>query len=148
MKEVKATSIHDRSGNYLTEEQRIPKRWTKYYSELYNHRTSGNPSVLNCPQTETEDEHPTVHKEVEAAVQSLKKGKSTGVDNIPAEPVQAGGEAVITVSHDSLQQENGQTRGSSTWSSHFPRKVTCSSARATEQSALAGIQAKSYLRSY
>ena len=34
--------------------------------------------------------------EVEAAVQSLKKGKSDGVDNIPAELVQAGGEDVIT----------------------------------------------------
>ena len=33
---------------------------------------------------------------MEAAVQSLKKGKSAGVDNIPAELVQAGGEDVIT----------------------------------------------------
>ena len=33
---------------------------------------------------------------MEAAVLSLKKGKSAGVDNIPAELVQAGGEDVIT----------------------------------------------------
>ena len=33
---------------------------------------------------------------MEAAVQSPKKGKSAGVDNIPAELVQAGGEAVIS----------------------------------------------------
>ena len=33
---------------------------------------------------------------MEAAVQSLKKGKSAGVDNIPAELVKAGGEDVIT----------------------------------------------------
>ena len=33
---------------------------------------------------------------MEAAVQSLKKGKSVGVDNIPAGLVQAGGEDVIT----------------------------------------------------
>ena len=33
---------------------------------------------------------------MEAAVQSLKKGKTTGVDNIPAELVQAGGEDVIS----------------------------------------------------
>ena len=31
-----------------------------------------------------------------AAVQSLKKGKSAGVDSIPAEMVQAGGEDLIT----------------------------------------------------
>ena len=35
-------------------------------------------------------------KEVEAAVQSLKRGKSTGIDNIPAEQVQAVGDDVIT----------------------------------------------------
>ena len=40
--------------------------------------------------------HPNLRKEVEAAVQSLEKGKSTAVDNIPAELVQAGGEDVIT----------------------------------------------------
>ena len=33
---------------------------------------------------------------MEAAIQSLKKGKSAGVDNIPAELVQAGGENIIT----------------------------------------------------
>ena len=45
---------------------------------------------------QTEDDHPILRREVEAAVQSLKKGKSAGVDNIPAEPVQTGGEDVIT----------------------------------------------------
>ena len=33
---------------------------------------------------------------MEAAEQSLKKGKSAGVDNIPAELLQSGGEDVIT----------------------------------------------------
>ena len=47
--------------------------------ELYNHKISGDPSVLNCPQTDTENEHPILLKEVDAAVQSLKKGKSAGV---------------------------------------------------------------------
>ena len=41
---------------------------------------------------------------MEAAVQSLKKGKSAGVDSIPAELVQAGGEDVITALSN-LQQD-------------------------------------------
>ena len=45
---------------------------------------------------DTEDDHPILRREVEAAVQSLKKGRSAGVDNIPAELVQTGGENVIT----------------------------------------------------
>ena len=44
----------------------------------------------------TEYDHPILCKEVESAVQSLKIGKSAGVDNIPAELVQADGEDVIT----------------------------------------------------
>ena len=54
-------------------------------------------SALNCLQTDTEDDHPILRKEVEVAVQSFKKGKSAGVDDIPAQLVQAGGEDVITV---------------------------------------------------
>ena len=46
---------------------------------------------------QTQDDQPILRKEVENAVQALKKGKSAGVDNIPAELVQAGGEDVITV---------------------------------------------------
>ena len=71
-------------------------RWTEYCSELYNYKADGDPSVLNCPQTDTEDDHPIFRREVEAEVQSLKKGKSAGVNNIPAELVQAGREDVIS----------------------------------------------------
>ena len=95
VKQGKATTVEDRSGKCLTEERQILKRWTEYCSELYNHKANGDPSVLNCTQTDTEDYHPILHKEVEAAVQSLKKGKSPGV-NIPTKLVQAGGKDVIT----------------------------------------------------
>ena len=74
----------------------ILNRCTEYCSELYNRKANGDPSVQNCTQRDTEDDYPILRREVEAAVQSLKKGKSAGVDNIPAELVQAGGEDVIT----------------------------------------------------
>ena len=63
---------------------------------MYKCKANGDPSVLNCPQTDTEDDHTILRKEVEAAVQSLKKRKSAGVDNIQAELIQAGGEGAIT----------------------------------------------------
>ena len=65
-------------------------RWSEYCSELYNYKANGDPSVLNCPQTGTEGDHLILRREVEAAAQSLKEGKSVRVDNIPAELVQAG----------------------------------------------------------
>ena len=77
--------------------RQILSRWTEYSSELYNYKANEDSSVLNCPQIGTEDDQPILRREVEVAVQSLKKGKSAGVDNIPAELVQAGGEDVITV---------------------------------------------------
>ena len=96
VKQGKVTTVQDRSEKCLTEERQILNRWTEYSSELYNHKANGDPSVLNCTQTDTEDDHPILRIEVEAAVQSLKKGKSDGVNNIPAELLQAGGEDVIT----------------------------------------------------
>ena len=71
-------------------------RRTDYCTEQYNHKTNGDPSVLDCPQTDIEDDHPILRKEVEAAVQLLKKGKSAGIDNIPVDLVQAGGRDLIT----------------------------------------------------
>ena len=76
--------------------RQILNRLSEYCSELYNYKANADPSVLNCPQIDTEDDHPILRREVEAAVQSLKKEKSAGVDNIPGELVQAGGEDVIT----------------------------------------------------
>ena len=90
-------------------------RWTEYCTEPYNHQANGDPSVLDCPQTDTENDHPILRKEVEAAVQSLKKGKSAGVDNIHAELVQAGGEAVITALTTIFRCENRKSQRSREW---------------------------------
>ena len=52
---------------------------------------------------------------MEAAVKTLKIGKSAGVDNIPAELVQAGGEAMIDILTQSAtrfgRQENSRPHG-------------------------------------
>ena len=85
VKQGKATTVQDSLGKRLTEEREILIRWTKYCTELYHYEANGDPLVLNCPQTDTDDDHSILRKEVEGAVQSLKKGKS--VDNIQAELV-------------------------------------------------------------
>ena len=71
VKQWKATTVQDRSGKCLTEERKILNRWTEY-----DHKANEDPSVLNCHQKDSEDDHPILRKEVEAAVQSLKKEKS------------------------------------------------------------------------
>ena len=99
-KQGTATTIQECSGKCLTEEQEILNGWMEYCSKKCNHKTTRDPSVLNCPQTDTEDNHTILHKEVETAEQSLKKGKLAGVVNILAELVQEGGEAVNFCSHN------------------------------------------------
>ena len=88
VKQKKATTVQGRSGKSLKAERKILNRWTEYYSELYNYKATGDLSVLNCHLTDTEDDQPILRKEVKAAVQQLKKGKSAGVDNIAAELAQ------------------------------------------------------------
>ena len=64
-KEGRSSTIQDRSGKYLTEEQGIVRRWnrwTEYCSELYNH--AGN-QVLDCSQPPEEDLQPILREEVE-----------------------------------------------------------------------------------
>ena len=82
-KQGKTTTIQDKSGKCLTEENEILNRWTGYYSDLYNYETEGAQIVLDCPQIPDAEYHPVLREEVEAAVSALKMGKSAGVDIIP-----------------------------------------------------------------
>ena len=94
-KQGRITTIQDKNGKCLTEDKDILNRWTEYCSELYSHKAKGDPKVLKHPPVTNTDNYPILREEVEAAVKSLKPGKSAGVDNIPAELIQAGGETMI-----------------------------------------------------
>ena len=86
-KQGRSSTIQDKSGKCLTEEKDILSRWTEYCSKLYNYESCGDNTVQNCSQPPEEDLQPILREEVEIAVASLKKGRSVGVDNIPAELV-------------------------------------------------------------
>ena len=75
------------------------KRWTEYCSELYNYQLQGDPAVLTGLHAPTEDDDylPVLRSEVVRSIKTLKKGKAAGVDNIPAELIQAGGEEMTSV---------------------------------------------------
>ena len=96
-KQGRPSTSQDKSGKCLTEENEILSRWTEYCSELYNYESCEDNTVLDCSQPQEEYLQPIFHEEAEIAVASLKKRKSSGVDNIPAELVQAGAETTIDV---------------------------------------------------
>ena len=145
-KQGRTTTIQDKDGKCLTEEQDILKRWSEYCSDLYNYRATGDPEVLNVPPATDNDNYPILREEVEAAVRSLKKGKSTGADNIPAELVQAGGEAMIsallTICNKIWQTGEWPTPWPNLSSSPSPRKATYSYARTIVPSASSATRAK------
>ena len=71
--------------------------WSLLIFLLYIYETDGDPIVLDCPQIPDEEHYHILREEVEAAVKALKMRKSAGMDNIPVELVQAGGEAMIGI---------------------------------------------------
>ena len=89
-KQGRFSTILDRSWKCITGEQEILSRWTENCSELYNYEGRGVNAFLDCRQPQKEDLQPIFREKVEIAVASLNQRKSAGVDNIPAELVQAG----------------------------------------------------------
>ena len=71
-------------------------------------------AVLDCSQPLEEDLQLILREEVEIAVVSLKKGKSTGVDNILAKLVQGDHDHSWRSVTGSGEQENGLPMGSVT----------------------------------
>ena len=69
----------------------------KEHTCVCTHTTTEDPSMLDVPPPINNDSYPILREEVEAAVKPLKKGESAGVDNIPSELVQVGGEAMINM---------------------------------------------------
>ena len=102
----KTTTVQDRAGKCLTEEREILNRSTEYCSELYNHKANGDLSVLTCPQRDTENDHPILRTEVEAAVQSLKKGSRQH----PSRTGPSRWRGCNHRSHDNLQQDLADRR--------------------------------------
>ena len=49
-KQGRTTTIKDKSGKCLTEEQEILSRWAEHCSELYNYESYGDNTVLDCTQ--------------------------------------------------------------------------------------------------
>ena len=62
-KQGRSTTIQDKSGKCLTEEQEILSRWIEYCSEIYNHESYGDEVVLDCNQPTEEEQLIMVKKQ-------------------------------------------------------------------------------------
>ena len=72
-KQERTTTIQDKAGTCLTENEDILKRWTEYCSELHSYIATGDPEVLKVPPVTNNANHPILCEEVEVPVKSLKR---------------------------------------------------------------------------
>ncbi|PNF23216.1 hypothetical protein B7P43_G02735 [Cryptotermes secundus] len=91
--------VKDENGDLLADSHNILNRWRNYFSQLLNvHRVSA------VRQTEIHTAEPLIPDpspfEVESAIAKLKRYKSPGSDQIPAELIQAGGEILRSKIHN------------------------------------------------
>ncbi|PNF23951.1 hypothetical protein B7P43_G10044 [Cryptotermes secundus] len=91
--------VKDENGDLLADSHNILNRWRNYFSQLLNvHRVS------DIRQTEIDTAEPLIPDsspfEVESAIAKLKRYKSPGSDQIPAELIQEGGEILHSKIHN------------------------------------------------
>jgi hypothetical protein len=90
--------VKDENGNLLADSHNVLNRWKNYFSLVLNVH-----NVSDVRQIEVHTAEPLVpgssRLEVEIAIAKLKKYKSPGSDEIPAELIQAGGEILLSAVH-------------------------------------------------
>jgi hypothetical protein len=89
--------VKDENGDRLADFHKILNRWKNYFSQLNVH------NVSDVRQIEVHMAEPLVpgpsRLGVKIAIGRLKKYKSLGSDQIPAELIQAGGEILLSAIH-------------------------------------------------
>jgi hypothetical protein len=90
--------VKDENGDLLADPYNILNRWKNYVSQLFNVH-----NVSYVRQIEIHTAEPLVpgpsRLEVEIAIAKMKRYKSPGSDQIPAELIQAGGEILLSAIH-------------------------------------------------
>jgi len=90
--------VNDEKGDLVADSHHIVDRWRNYFSQLFNVH-----GVKDVRQAEIDTAEPLVPEpsaaEFELAIDKLKSHKSPGVDQIPAELIEAGGRTICLEIH-------------------------------------------------
>jgi hypothetical protein len=90
--------VKDEKGHLITDSHSILARWRNHFSQLLNVH-----GVNDVRQTEIQKGEPLVSEpsafEVETAIEKLKRHKSPGTDQIPAELIKAGRRTIHSEIH-------------------------------------------------
>ena len=75
--------IKDKNGNILFDQEEIAARWVEYITELYEDDRE------QMPKFEVTSGESIMKDEIQKALKSMKDGKATGTDELPAEALKA-----------------------------------------------------------
>jgi hypothetical protein len=87
--------VEDETGDLLADTHNILNRWKNYFSHTLNVHNISDVRQIEIHMAEPLVPGPS-RLEVEIAIAKLKKYKSPGSDQIPAELIQAGGEMLLS----------------------------------------------------
>lgn len=92
--------VRDKNGDPITTTDDQMKRWAEHFKELLNRPTPAAPPDIRPAETELpiNTDKPT-KEEIKKAIMSLKNGKASGPDEIPAEAIKADMETSISLFH-------------------------------------------------
>jgi hypothetical protein len=94
--------VENKRADLLVDPHKILNRWKNYICQLLNMHGVGGVRQTEMHTAEPFVPEPVV-SEVEVAVGKLKRYKSPGVDQIPAELIQEGGETLLSEIHDLIK---------------------------------------------
>jgi hypothetical protein len=90
--------VKDEKGDLVADSQSIVARWRNHFFQLLNVH-----GIKDVRQTEMHTAEPLVLEpsasEFEMAIENLKKHKSPGIDQIPAELIKVGGRTICSEIH-------------------------------------------------
>ena len=97
--QIQAPLCSSDGSTLLTDKEAILQRQSKHFEGFFNdRRTAQESSLARISHVDVKlelDDPPTHGEEIKKATIQLKVGKSPGIDGIPAEVYQHGGEAVL-----------------------------------------------------
>jgi hypothetical protein len=96
--QTRTNLVKDERGDLLVEHHKILNRWKNYFCQLLNVHGEGGIRETEMQTTDPFVPEPSVLED-EVAIGKLKRYKSPGVDQIPAELIQAGGETLRSEIH-------------------------------------------------
>jgi hypothetical protein len=82
--------VKDKNGKIITSVQEQLERWKEHFSEVLNSKYRPNMNVetaQTCPELQISIRPPSKRKVIEA-IKAMKRGKTAGMDNIPAKILQ------------------------------------------------------------